>query len=179
MNAYDLYEFYLEPRDLQGKAHQVKVERADVKEVFNSRLKKKEEKIVLRLEGKKKVFPLNKTQVGQMIEITGTPLTEKWAGASMVIVPGQASNGKDTIVITTEAKSGDLELIQPKQTNDPKHTLDSLRDLVTTDAIAAYSEITKRAGIDQPTVQAILRECGGSFEDAFNKIADGYKEILN
>lgn len=52
MNAYDLYEFYLEPRDLQEKAHRVKVERAVVKEVFNSRAKKNEEKIILHFAGK-------------------------------------------------------------------------------------------------------------------------------
>ena len=44
--------------------------------------------------------------------------------------------------------------------------------------IFAYSEICKMAGLDQPSATAILRECAGDFETAFNKIAEQYKEIL-
>jgi len=164
MNAYDLYEFYLEPRDLQEKAHPVRVEGAKVKEVFNSRAKKNEEKIVLRFAGKKKMFVLNKTQTGQMIEITGTPIIEKWIGASVVIVPGRAPNGKDTIVITTEAKSGDLDLTEQSKDSE--------------DVITAYTNLCNSAGLDQETRTAILRECGGDFDAAFNKVTEQYKEIL-
>lgn len=60
-----------------------------------------------------------------------------------------------------------------------KTTVTQLREKLQVDSIVAYSEIYKMAGIDQPTAQAILRECGGSFEDAFNKIAENYKEVLS
>lgn len=178
MNAYDLYTFYLEPRDLQEKAHQVKVERVEVKEVFNSRTKGKENKIILRFAGKKKALALNKTQAGLMIEITGTPVIEKWVGASVVIVPGRAPNGKDTIVITTEAKSGDLDLVEQSKT--PSKVYTTKADAGTPeDVIAAFSDLCKRAGLDQETRTAILRECGGDFEVAYKKVAKQYEAILN
>lgn len=46
------------------------------------------------------------------------------------------------------------------------------------DVILAYSEICKLAGLDQPTATAILRECLGDFETAFNKVAEQYKDVL-
>lgn len=98
MNAYDLYLFYIEPADLKGQPHRVKVEGVEVTDVFDPRSKKKEKKIILRLAGKKKVLGLNKTRTGQMIALTGTPEIEQWIGAEIMIEPGKQS-GKDTIHI--------------------------------------------------------------------------------
>ena len=111
MNAYDLYTFYIEPADLKGQAHKVKVERVEVAEVFNPGRKKNEPKIILHLVGKKKVLSLNKTRTGQMIELTGTPEIEKWIGTEIVIEPGKQS-GKETIFIKAPQpanQDGDLE----------------------------------------------------------------------
>lgn len=64
------------------------------------------------------------------------------------------------------------------QPGTPK--LDELREkLKAGDVIVAYSDICKLAGIDQAQATAILRECGGDFETAFNKIAEQYKDILS
>jgi hypothetical protein len=61
-----------------------------------------------------------------------------------------------------------------------KPSLADLREqLKTGDVIVAYSGITKMAGIDQPTAQAILRECLGDFETAFDKIAEQYAKVLS
>src|SRR5689334_22091426 len=98
MNAYDLYTFYIEPADLKGLPHRVKIIAADVKETFNPRTKAKDKQIVLKFAGKQKVLGLNKTRAGTMIEITGTPDFEKWVGIEIVIRPGKQS-GKDTVVI--------------------------------------------------------------------------------
>ena len=73
MNAYDIYEFYIEAKDLKDQAHRVKVQEAYVKEVFNPGTKGKDKKILLRLVGKQKVLSLNKTRAEAMIDITGTP----------------------------------------------------------------------------------------------------------
>lgn len=98
MNAYDLYTFYIEPADLKGQAHKVKVEGVEVAEVFNPGRKKNEQKIILHLIEKKKVLSLNKTRAKQMIDITGTPEIEQWKGVEIVIEPAKQS-GKDTILI--------------------------------------------------------------------------------
>jgi hypothetical protein len=44
--------------------------------------------------------------------------------------------------------------------------------------ITAYTNLCNSAGIDAETRTAILRECGGDFDAAFNKVAEQYKEIL-
>jgi len=103
MNAYDLYIFYIEPADLKGQAHRVRVENVEVADTFNPRTKQKEKKIILRLAGKKKVLGLNKTRTGAMIDITGTAEIEQWIGVEIVIEPGRQS-GKDTIVISAPAQ---------------------------------------------------------------------------
>jgi hypothetical protein len=114
MNAYDLYEFFIEAEDLKGQAHKVKVQEAYVKEVFNPGTKGKDKKIILRLVGKQKVLSLNKTRAGQMIEITGTPDFTRWAGAEIVIRPGKQS-GKDTVIIEAPTgKSPTTTVEQPK-----------------------------------------------------------------
>jgi hypothetical protein len=46
------------------------------------------------------------------------------------------------------------------------------------DVITAFSELCKKAGIDQETRTAILRECGGDFDEAYKKISEQYKEVL-
>jgi hypothetical protein len=70
MNAYDLYEFYIEAKDLQGKPWKLKVKSAYVKDVWNPKTKAKEPRIILRFTGTQKVLSLNKTRTGQMIDIT-------------------------------------------------------------------------------------------------------------
>jgi hypothetical protein len=46
------------------------------------------------------------------------------------------------------------------------------------DVITAFSDLCKKAGIDQETRTAILRECGGDFETAIEKVKKQYEAIL-
>lgn len=46
------------------------------------------------------------------------------------------------------------------------------------DVIAIYSDLCNRAGIDQETRTAILRECSGDFELAAEKVQKQYAEVL-
>ena len=165
MNAYDLYTFYIEPDDLKGQAVKVKVEVVEVKDVFNPGRKANEKKIILRLVGKKKVLSLNKTRTGQMIKLTGTPEYEQWVGAEFIIEAAKQS-GKDTIFIKAPPQQG-----APAKTGTQAVPKDQ-------DVITAYSNLCNSAGLDQETRAAILRECGGDFDTAFNKVAEQYKEIL-
>ena|SRR5690349_9971825 len=161
MNAYDLYTFYIEPGDLKGQAVKVKVERVEVAEVFNPGRKKNEPKIILHLAGKKKALSLNKTRTGQMIALTGTPEIEKWTGVEIMIEPAKQS-GKDTILIKPAPQPAGA----PAKKEEP------------VDVITAYSNLCNRAGLDQETRTAILRECGGDFESALQKVSKQYAEIL-
>jgi hypothetical protein len=177
MNAYDLYTFYIEANDLKGQAHKVKVERVEVKDVFNPGTKKPEKKIVLHLAGKKKVLSLNKTRTGQMIEITGTPEIEKWVGVEIMIQAGKQS-GKDTILIEAAPKTTPTQTPRLAPAGTPALKLESIRARYQEDPIIGFSDLTKAAGLDSATVQAILKEFGGDYDATFNKIAEQYAPVI-
>lgn len=177
MNAYDIYEFYIEAKDLKGQAHKVRVESAYVKEVFNPGTKGKDKKIILRLVGKQKVLSLNKTRTSQMIDITGTPDFERWAGTEIMIKPGKQS-GKDTVVIEAPAAKpvNQPAKVEEKQAHGAR--LKEIKAKAGTDFLVAFSDLTKAAGLDSATVQDILRECGGDYQVAFDKIAAQYAAVI-
>ena len=99
-SAYDLYTFYLEPEDLKGQSHAVKIHTAKPEDIFNPIIKKDVPVIVLSFENRKKTMPLNKTQVGALIELTGTDDYSKWIGTMITLTPTIARNKKNTISIT-------------------------------------------------------------------------------
>jgi hypothetical protein len=101
-SAYDVYTFYLEPADLKGQSHSVKIMKAHVEPVFDPNLKRGVPRILLSFENRKKVLPLNKTQVGALIEIFGTDDYSQWLGKEITLTPATASNRKDTIAITSK-----------------------------------------------------------------------------
>ena len=115
-SAYDLYTFYLEPEDLRGRSVTATVSAASVEEVFNPRIKRNEKRLVATFAGKKKVLPLNKTQAAAMIDATRTDDYTRWPGVSILLTPGQATNGKDTIIITpAPASAGNGEISEPPE----------------------------------------------------------------
>lgn len=124
-SVYDLYEFYLEPRDLKEKAHLVTVANVRVENVINPRARKPEPKIVLSFLNRKKKMILNKTQAGAMVDLTGTDIYSKWIGHEVVLVEDTAGNGRQTIRITTREESGDIDLMfvkppKPEPKPEPK-----------------------------------------------------------
>jgi hypothetical protein len=141
MNAYDLYTFYIEPADLKGQAHKVKIIAADVKETFNSRTMSKEKQIVLRFAGKQKVLGLNKTRAGKMIEITGTPDFERWVGVEVMIKPGKQS-GKDTVVIEA-ATSQPTQVQAPANGHNQPQPIEGQTHLERLQALAKTEKIIK------------------------------------
>jgi hypothetical protein len=96
-SAYDLYTFYLKPEDLRGQAHTLIIEAVREGEVYNPRARVKEKVLVVTFVGKKKTMALNKTQVGALIDITGTDDYLRWAGVRVVVSAAIASNKKETI----------------------------------------------------------------------------------
>jgi len=99
-SALDLYDFYLEPEDLKSQSHAVKITAVKPEPIFDPISKRDVQKLVLTFEGKKKVMPLNKTQVGALMEITKTDDYSKWVGVTITITPAIAPNKKSTIAIT-------------------------------------------------------------------------------
>lgn len=99
-SVYDLYTFYLEADHLRGKSVVVHIERAEVEEVFNPRIKRNEPRIVLRFHGKKLALCCNKTQAASMIDLTGTDDYSKWPGHSVTITPSRIDRERQTITIT-------------------------------------------------------------------------------
>ena len=107
-SAYDVYIFYLDPEDLKGQSHTVKITDCRLEKVFDPLLKTRVPRIVLEFENRKKRMALNKTQAGAMIGITGTDDFSKWVGAEIILTPAPASNGRQTIAITTKAAGKDI-----------------------------------------------------------------------
>ena len=155
-DAYDLYDFYLEVKDLKEKAHAVQVERVEVGEFYNQRERKSEKKIILRFVNRKKCMILNKTQAGAMVDITGTSKVSGWIGAQVVLMAGRATNGRETIVVTTAAESGDPNLMYPESVN------------------AKFLRMIVQLGMDQQEGEKILSDCEMSYEVACMKLVEVY-----
>mgnify|MGYP001619706333 CR=1 FL=1 len=102
-SAYDLYTFYIEPEDLKGQSHTVKIATTKQEPVFVPQLKRDVQKIVLTFENSKKSMPLNKTQVAALIDFTNTDDFSKWPGTTITLTAGTATNKKQTIIISTHA----------------------------------------------------------------------------
>lgn len=102
-SIFDIYEFWLTADDLQGKAHDVEVVRAQIREIYNPKTHGKDRKVAIWFKGRKMGMLLNPTQARELYKITGTPEFEKWVGAKVIILKGTAFGGKETIKITTTA----------------------------------------------------------------------------
>lgn len=98
-SAYELYDFFLKASDLGGKATTVQIGSAQARDTFNPNTQKTAPKLTLSLIGKRKKIILNKTQVAQLIEITGTDDYTQWRGW-ITISPIKSRSGKDTIKIS-------------------------------------------------------------------------------
>lgn len=156
-SIYDLYEFYLEARDLKEKAHVVQVQSVRAEDVFVQRARKMEKKIIVRFVNRKKAMILNKTQAGQMAEITGLDDYTKWVGAEVVLTAGRAGNGKDTIVICTREESGDVDLAFPEPWK------------------LKYDELVKQIHLSPVEAKRILSECEDDYRTAHERLTEEYK----
>src|SRR3972149_5667311 len=99
-SAFDLYEFYLQAADLQGRSITTTIAGVVVKDVWDPRRKHNEKRLVLSFVGKKKKLPLNKTQAAAVITAARSDDYARWVGVAVILTPGQATNAKDTIIIT-------------------------------------------------------------------------------
>ena len=84
---------YLKASDLGGREVVVTIDRV----TFEAVGREKEMKAVLYFVGKQKGIVLNKTNAKKIIEISGSAITEEWAGTSIKIYPTETEFGGETV----------------------------------------------------------------------------------
>lgn len=89
---------WLHAGDLMKKSVAVTVETVDVQE-FRQQDGKKASRIVVGFRGAQRKLVLNKTQAIAFAAIAGTEEFERWGGLRVLLSPGRASNGQETIII--------------------------------------------------------------------------------
>lgn len=99
---------WLRREDLKGRSVRVTIERVTVKSLHQVD-GSEADKIVLSFRGTSKALACNKTQARTLAGLLGTEEFGEWTGAAIVLTPGQAPNGKATIVITAPASSNGQE----------------------------------------------------------------------
>ncbi len=95
----DLYAFYLTADHLQGRSVVVHISSVAVEELWNSKSKRKEPKLVVRFHNKKLALACNKTQATQLERITGSDDYTHWVGHTVTLSPTKAPSGTNTIAI--------------------------------------------------------------------------------
>lgn len=115
MKVSQLYpDKWLKAEHLQARTRGVTIETSTDEELYNTREKRKEWKIVLGFCGKSLRLVLNKTQSLTMAQITGEDDSAKWIGHQINITPARTSNGQDTIIISApQAKAAPTRKTQP------------------------------------------------------------------
>jgi hypothetical protein len=89
---------WLKPRDLPQAGRVAMIEGYDFQE-FRRPDGAKEKGLVLRFRNATKGLILNQTQAGALVRITGSEAFADWVGCRVLLKPGKAANGKDTVVI--------------------------------------------------------------------------------
>lgn len=89
---------WLQVVDLKEHAVQVTIDQVSVKDLRQMD-GSTVPKIVLRFRGKEKALACNKTQALALADLIGTEEFGQWTGATVMLVPGKAPNGKATIAV--------------------------------------------------------------------------------
>jgi hypothetical protein len=95
----DLYPFYLTADHLQNRSVVVHISSVTVEELWNSKSKRKEPKLVVRFHNKKLALACNKTQATQLERLTGSDDYTHWIGHTITLSPTKAPSGTNTIAI--------------------------------------------------------------------------------
>lgn len=101
MNVQTMFpKKWLSAADLVGRTVTVYIEGCAVETIFNTRLKRNEQKIAVAFHGKQKRLLINKTQAYALAAACGSPETDNWAGHTVLLSVGIAPNGQETIIVT-------------------------------------------------------------------------------
>jgi len=93
---------WLRAVDLQGRPARVQIVAVDVQD-FRQRDGSQEARIVISFARKHRRLVCNRTQAQALAEILGTEEFERWIDRDVILAPGRAPNGQQTIVITAPA----------------------------------------------------------------------------
>lgn len=117
---------------------------------------------------------------------TGAKTTGELVGKQVLIIIGKhrkkpvlrISPDAPTTSSQQSAFSNQPSAVSAKSNGQPSK-LEALQTMAQTDVITAFSDLCNSVGIDQETRTAILRECGGDFDAAYEKVSAQYREILS
>lgn len=99
MKYSDVYKSdWLKASDFNGRPRKMRIEDVTL-EKFKQEDGTSEEKLALAFVGANKRLVLNRTNGKVLVGLFGDD-TDAWPGNQVILSPGVASNGKDTIVIT-------------------------------------------------------------------------------
>jgi hypothetical protein len=84
---------YIKASDLKGAQVVVTIDRVEFEPVGRD----KEMKAIVYFVGKTKGVVLNKTNARKITEISGSPLTEEWAGTAIVLYPTETEFAGETV----------------------------------------------------------------------------------
>lgn len=84
---------YLKASDLQGEERVVTIKHVEFEEVGRD----KERKAVIYFAGKQKGLILNKTNARKITELSGSAITEEWAGLQIKVYPTETEFGGETV----------------------------------------------------------------------------------
>ena len=110
----------------------------------------------------------------------------KWADMSGLIDPAEIRAAIDDDIVEAEAQdapetetlpSGTDQGVDETFPNGSKRLME-LREKAKADPTTAYWEAAKAAGLDTEAGKSVLKECGGDFAVAFNKLAAAYAEVI-
>jgi len=100
----DIYPLWLRADDLRGQAVKVTIAKVDL-EVFHTRDGQEKPALVLSFEKARRRLILNRTQARELCRILQSERLADWPGKSVTLAPGQAPNGRQTIVVKEAANA--------------------------------------------------------------------------
>ncbi len=107
---------YLKTSDLAGTEPVVTIDRVEWEPVGRDR----EMKAVVYFAGKKKGIVLNKTNANKIVEISGSAMTEEWAGTKIKLYAAEANFGGDTYDVVRVKAATNGKPAMAKMTPTPK-----------------------------------------------------------
>jgi recombination directionality factor gp3-like protein len=77
-----------------------------------------------------------------------------------------------------EEEDEDIDVPAEPVMNGDQSRYDELKEAAKDDPTSAFWSLTKIIDMDEETAKQVLKECGGEFKGAFERLAEQYKEIL-
>lgn len=99
---------HLKALDLKEKAHNVRIQEVIVVEVYNQRIRSKEQARALRFVGKARHLIMKKTLCQQLEKAIGSPDPNQWIGQGICIYPAESKKQADTQIVQIREVSPEL-----------------------------------------------------------------------